>query len=357
MPKITGYYAQWFESVDELDTKHDGTVFDANDGHREYTRQFLVRVVDKRLGPLAVCTAQFLPRPWSSYQSKDGLEWDIRALAQQISAKQDDGDWAQWTVTVKYSTRMPPGGIPQNPGWPAGPDGVGGHQKGAANNPELEPPEERWEMLEVHRAWPVDLDGKAFVNTASVPLNPAPAVEVGMPVYVLTRNELNFNYDTAAKYSFAVNSDTIFGGAKPGMVRLRPPVATKQFKGDYEYWRVTYRFEIFVPFVADFGDGERVIQKDWQPVYLNMGLQELKLLPKQGGGFEYRPNPIYSVGGQTISEPVFLNALGTRKESQTVKDKDGVDQQVILPEFIYRRVYRSLPFKKLIEGGLDQKVP
>lgn len=353
MPKVTGYYAQWFDEVEELDTEHTGTVFNALDGHREYVRKFLVRVKDKRLGPLAVCTAKYLPRPWSSYMSKDGLEFDLRALAQEIDASQPDKtDWAMWVVTVKYSTKMPPGGIPTTPGWPTGPGGVGGHGKGAANNPEMEPPEERWESVEIQRAWPVDLDGKTFTNTASVPLNPAPTVEVGMPVYVLTRNELDFNYETAAKYSFAVNSDVIFGGAKPGTVRLRPPVAVKQYKGDYEYWRVTYRFEIFIPFKADFGDGEVVIQKDWQPVYLNMGLSELKIRPKEGGGLGWQVVPIEAPGGRTISEPVFLNAVGQKKDP--VVDKDG--NQVVRPEFVYRRVYRSLNFKRLIEGGLGEKL-
>lgn len=353
MPKITGYYARWFDEVEELDTEHTGTVFNALDGHREYTRLFLVRVKDKGLGPLAVCTAKYLPRPWSSYMSKDGLEFDLLAKAQEISATQPEKtDWAVWHVTVKYSTKMPPGGIPTTPGWPAGPGGPGGAGgKGAANNPEMEPPEERWESIEVQRAWPVDLDGKAFVNTAGVPLNPAPTVEVGMPVYVLTRNELFYNYETAAKYSFAVNSDKIFGGAAPGTVRLRPPVAVKQYKGDYEFWRVTYRFEIFVPFKADFGDGEKVIQKDWQPVYLNMGMSELKIRPKEGGGLSWQPVPIVGPNGTTVSEPVFLNAAGQRKDPVEV---DGL--QVVQPEFIYRRVYRSLSFKKLIEGGLGEKL-
>lgn len=353
MPKITGYYARWFDEVEELDTEHTGTVFNAMDGHREYTRLFLVRVKDKGMGPLAVCTAKYLPRPWSSYMSKDGLEFDLLAKAQEIDASQPDKtDWSVWHVTVKYSTKMPPGGIPQTPGWPAGPGGPGGAGgKGAANNPEMEPPEERWESIEVQRAWPVDLSGLPFVNTAGVPLNPAPTVEVGMPVYVLTRNELFYNYKTAAKYSFAVNSDKIFGGAAPGTVRLRPPVAVKTYKGDYEYWRVTYRFELFIPFKANFGDGEQVIQKDWQPVYLNMGLSELKTRPKEGGGFHQIPVSIKNPDGTSIAEPVFLTLLGERKAAETVNGTE-----IVKPEFIYRTVYRSLSFKKLIEGGLGEKL-
>lgn len=353
----------YYESVDELDTGRRGTPFNAL-GDRDYTRKFRVVTRNRYLAPLAVCAAPTIPKPYSAYQSGDGLEYDLLAVCTSLSAEQEDGDYCKWIVTATYSTQMPSGGPPDVPGYAAGPgaamgEGQGSGQnqgsgRGAANNPEDEAPEIEWDFETAQRALPYDLDGLPYFNSARMPLTPAPMIDLAYPVLVYTRNELIFDRDTASKYSYALNSDK-FLGADPEGCQCLPPKAKFTFRGTSGYWKITYRFRFNVLrdkqvlFVRDGkfqliqGEDKRILES-WQPYFLDCGTMKIQRV--NGRPNFDTPIPI-TKGPRSITNPVALDGRG--QEAVPVVANDGTKS--IIPTFLKYRSYRTLPFVDLFKKG------
>lgn len=346
--------------IDEL-PERSGTPFNAY-GAREYARRFLVQVTDRRMATVSVCLAPGLPLPWAFYVSQNGVEFDTQALMIRMSAEQQDReDWQFWVVTCLYSTEMPNSGQPDIPGYP-GPGGTAGPNQGAANSPDLEPPEISWDYEIVQMAVPFDREGNAFTDATGTPYSPPPVFEIAHPVLTIVRNELSFDIRKAKEYAYALN-DRPFLGEIRGRVQCLPPRAVQMFKGPLVYARVTYKLRVFTVFeelqnlpqnrrpnVFKRGwklsvDGPLALSLinnlTWQPVILNAGYNIiddsdpfsptfLKAVPRRP------PNR-----GAAFSTPQLLNENG-----------GPLDTTLYNPMYHQYEVYKYKDFKDLLVKGL-----
>lgn len=325
----------FFFSCDELFAGRGGTPWTAT-GERNYVRRYRVIVKDKNLSEVDVIRCPGLPIPGSFFVTSNSF--DLLAFVASIDAKQEhEDDWQNWIVEYKYSTRPPPGGFPTND----------------PNKPELEPPDMEWDSDVVHYSPRWDLDGNLFRNRANQPFKPAPQFQRGHTVLAITRNELGFNAALAARYNFAVNSDT-FLGALPGTVQCQPPKAKMMFRGNIRYWRVSYRLKF--GYLIDKEEGIRIIKPDgteitkddtdfqmgddgtpvgmrkWQPRLLNHGTLA-RWYP--GGPAERAP----CMDHMTVRD-VDLDRFGMKA------------LEFERPVFIKFRMYRAMSFASLIVQGL-----
>lgn len=360
---IVNWSVALLQPVEELPFQRDGTGWNAK-GPREYVRKFLVMVTDKTLTAAEVCYAPGIPLPFAPFVSIDGKTHDIAAFNVHTSAAQpDQKDWQRWIVTCQYSTDMPAAGQgSSSQGTPA--------QNQGQNNPELEPPEIDWDFEVVQHALPSDLDGKAFLNSARMPFSPTPTFEQAFAVLVYSRNEMVFNRKAAAEYAFAINSDR-FLGAAPGQAQCLPPKAHMVTKGQWTYWRVTYRIrfrddEDVVEFLAGPnplapGFGPQTIHtkrspRTWQPQFLDQGLCQLTPIPFSspiGGSpllgvvdedsLPKEPVPIRK-RNVPISQPVCLDGSGKEAKQDPKTGK-------VTPVWLKFRVYKEKPFAKLLMRG------
>lgn len=350
-------------NVKELPYGRTGVPFDATSTHRNYLRRFRVMVNSPLAGPVTVCFAGDIPRPFSPY-STDG-ESDLLALCIGIDANQEhDNDWQSWIVNCKYSTDVPLTG----PYDFLSPDGQGGDQ----NNPEHEPPEISWDWEIEQRALAKDLDGKPIVNSATQTFTPAVTFEIGHAILNYTRNEVFFDAKRANKFCYVTNSD-VFLGCPPGTVLCYPPRASRVFKGKMNYWKVHYKFR----FGRQLEDGTF---ETIQPVLLDQGMcrlvngKEKQFVKVVGGGALgallgaganvpiLEPVPILGRGGIPITQPVMLDGKGQPARGKWVKVQVPVpigpggallmvDQELkFTPEPVYLpfRIYRKEKLNKIL---------
>jgi hypothetical protein len=319
-----------YVSVDEVFGDRTGVPFNAF-GPRQYTRRFRVVVADKAAGEVAVCYAPGIPRPFALYFNSEQTEWDPFALLIRLSATEENkDDWQSWIVTCEYSTEAPPNGQPDAPGYPSLGTGAAG---GAANNPELQPPNVGWDYHEQARVFEKDLDKKVVVNSANQRFTPVPTVESGYYVLTIERNELKFDRVKAEKYAWSLNV-TDFLGAKKGQVQCYPPIARQQYLGTMKYFRTTYRLRFVPP------DKEA-----WQPEILDQGLCKIEQ-DKNSPNFG-RPVPIIR-GPHKVTQPVLLNGKGD--EGDIIIRPFGVFEPV--PVYLKFKAFKYEDFAKLLEGGV-----
>ncbi len=328
--------------ADEVFKSRGGTPYSASDLHRDYARYFRVIVTKAQVGSNGVC--QYVVDnfdgvgPYALYQSADSLEWDELALCIKISAEREsEDDWANWIVSVEYSTR-----IPDN-----GPDfvGLGWDGIGSQNNPELVVPEIEWDYEIINKAPAADLDNKAFVNAARQPFKPAPSYEYAHPILVIKRNQLTFDRATASKFAFAVNGD-VFMGADPGSAQCFPVRAKKKFMGTYGYYACVYRIRFAEPLPSVFAAlipaaAAKDMDSFEYDFRLNEGFCTLQSNPLNPFDFG-KPVPILGPGGTPIPQPDLLDLAGQR----VAPDALGVRK----PEFIKFRIRRRQTFAPLLAG-------
>jgi hypothetical protein len=342
-------YEAWFEGdAQEIDTEREGTPFSV-DNVREYIRRFRVIAKDKRMGPLSVCYCNGIPLPWSFYMTAGGLEYDTQARAVRFEAAQENpDDWPNWIVTVTYSTQLPPGGVPTFPGDPRGPGGAGRQRspKGSQTEPELEPPEISWDEDIIRYPLPRDLDGKAFLNTAQLPLAPAPMFDFPYNTLTVARNDVKFDPNAMLEYAMSYNSDT-FMGAPPGCAQCLPVKSKLTHKGTIWYHRSIYRIR-FVPniLIQDtvFGDSKhRLTWKEIESTFLNAGSKQVST--KEGKVVTWKG--VIGADGHPINEPMCLAEDGTQLHPNDLRDK------IRMPYWLEFRVRESKEFKKLFARGLQ----
>lgn len=329
----------YFVSCDEIWEGRSGTPFDVS-GNREYIRRFRVVARFKSMEALAVCLCPGLPLPGSLYviPGPEGMNlpstaFDLRALAINYNARQEnDDDWQNWTVDVKYATFMPPGGFP-------GTYGGSATSPGAQNSPELEPPDIEWDYEVVQIAPFRDLDGIAFKNAAEDLFDPAPQFPVAYPILSITRNELEFNAYKAALYAFAVNKE-VFMGCEPETVQCLPPKAKAVFRGLDRYWRVSYRLK-FSYLIDDPTDGDYKLGTNGQPT----------------GMRKFQPQIINEgTRAREVSggKPTLALTLDSGLPTKRLLDQEGLLKPLgEKPEFVKFRMYRRLSFTDLIVQGLS----
>lgn len=346
-----------------------GTPFSAGQ-ERDYSVKFLVRVKDPRMGPIDAAICPGVPKPYAIYVALDGYEFDTLAVVTNIQAERRyPDDWTDWVVTVTYSTNLGAAGPPTELGWPAGAvvpnPNPGGGGNNARENPEFERPSISWDWEETEEPALQDLNGDDYINSAGQRFVPAPTFPVARAVLVLSRNELNYNRNTATSYANCVNEET-FLGAEPETVLCKPPKAEEQFKGGLAYWRVTYRFVFNVPdpdlrhrnkrptIGAIYAPPLVIRLKSWQPLIMDAGMmqrraQDAVLNP---GKLE----PIIVPGGQA-SEPVCLDLTGRQLEPEFVGPEPppggvAAGQKKIVPRYIYFRQYPKVSFRTIFRDGV-----
>jgi hypothetical protein len=335
----------YFGGIEEI-FDAEGTPFDAS-MVRTYQRRFRVLARFTTMGPGTVCSCPGVPMPYAPYVPGRGLEWDVYARAVRISARREraqENEFVPWIVTVDYSTQMPDGGpIPPSQvqlGWSA---------QGAQNNPWNEPPSLEWDP-ETETTTPLaDRDGKPFLNSAGQPMYPAPAVQEGVAVLVVTKNK-QFNTlfqvrQYIEKYSHVVNADYFVGGV-PGQVLSLPPKAVEVYRGPLRYWRITHRLKFkkgpagwlgwlqnVAGWIANQGAGAFGTET-WQPKMLDAGFYQFR----QGWFGTDRTTlvPIFR-GGVQVSQPVPL--------------RDGKPAAPGQETFLMFRYYPQESFADLIPTG------
>ena len=271
--------------ANEIMGSNEGSIFDATDIYkREYTKTFRVRVLDPRVGPETVCRAPGIPAPYTPYFSAGNYEYDLSAVVAGISAKKEnEGDWQNWLVTVKYSTEI---SNKADFGYPSSKDK-------ASNNPELEPPILDWDFEVTKEALPVDLNSRPFINSAGDLYNPPPLIDIARPVLNLQRNQLNFNAVAAQQYAFALNSK-MFLGQYPYTAQCYPPKATQKQLGGLIYWRVHYKIRFKNLTSVRTWDS---IKRKYVPI--NRAKDEVKFVNSITDGYGFFGNPYTQDPGKT----------------------------------------------------------
>lgn len=101
------------------------------------------------------------------------------------------------------------------------------------------PDQRTWSFDTSQEEISTDKDGKPIINSAEQRFAQPLMEEMDDPVLVVVRNQPNFDYAEAYRYSRATNSDQFYG-ADPGHVRMMI-TGDEQHAGSWDFWRVTYR--------------------------------------------------------------------------------------------------------------------
>jgi hypothetical protein len=227
-----------------------------------YVRSFLVTTDDSGESTFTVRVADGVPRIGDAYAGAGG-EVDGTAFAVRILVRAY-GDWPYtWVVTVEYSSRWQP----------------------EEEDPLDRPAEIDWDSATVARPIEADRTGARIANSAGDLFEPPVETERTRLGLTITRNEPEFDTDTALDYVGAVNSDEWFG-QEEGTVRCRRISGRRQWERGQEFYRVSYSFEID--------------PQGW--TYSPMDRGKHKLV----GGARV---PI-TRGGQPVTEPVLLDGIG-----------------------------------------------
>lgn len=330
----------WWLKTTELSTGRGGVGRNAL-GPLEAVRLFRVLVkpeYSRQVSQFLVAGAPGIPYLWSPYVSFEGGEFLSILPLVRIEAAQEDngeGETIAWLVTCTYTNDLGPI-QPQTPG-PNDP----GSPNSSQNNPEQEPPEIEWGGETMQRAFPTDLNGSPYVNSAKAAFQPAPTIEIGFRTLTYTRNELNLKVEEHKQYSYALNSDEFFG-YPAGRVQCYPPVARGVYRSRF-YYRVTYKFRFFpelpvirVKVAGDNNNPVVMARPDWQPHILDVGT--VKLVEKQaGGGFL---QTALRAGMGNVTQELPLDGNGKRAEIGA--------NGAFTPLFLKFNSYPSKPFAVLM---------
>lgn len=361
---------------DEMFQQREGDSY-SYDNTRNHVRYHKVVVRYKEMSEISVCLCPDVPKPGTFYEPPavlvgvggvpaGAIEWDTQAFLVRQSAKQlDENDWQVWVVKSEYSTNV---GTKRT-------DSPGDSSK----DPTLELADVSWDFEETTEVKHYDLNGSPFWNQAKQNFNPPVPYPVAYPVLNISRNELNFNFNKAQQYAFALN-DAKFLTAPRGCVMCLPPKATGKNQGPFRYWRTTYKLKfralqanggyilpklnvlIPQPIVVPRPDGTLAIStiyfpsKDdqnfadsWQPLAINQGYYRLG--GSRAGDFasvKGKPVPIF-VHGHHATHNMLLDEKGDCP--QTRPDWRGdVEPPIWYKQFI---THRYASFAALLVKGLS----
>ena len=348
------YPADLFYSVDEI-PQRSGRPY-SKDGHAEYNRKWRVRARLKGLGPLVVCTAPGIPRPGAFYiAATEGVyEYDTNCLLTDLRADEqpNNDDWGDYTVSAVYSTKLPTGGSASRPGSPSHP--------ATRENPTLEWPTIRWTFQDIEIPRYQDLDGIPITNSAGQALDGGAVMRrYSCKVLTITRNEPSFDSDKAARYANSLNSKP-FLGYQRWAVKCGAPTAEARWKGDLQYWSVTYQLtfhpkDIFQleqvgglsihPKTAANRSGDFYKWANtWQAMRVDAGTRQYTG-PLDRGAMLLDTNSTQQIflTGRPVHDPVLLNGKG--------KQLLSADEPDMLPYYCVFRIYPEYDFTDLINRG------
>lgn len=353
MPEIVNN--RFFAACDEVFIEgRDGTALDVS-GDREYKRYYLVMVKMKEISAFQVCLCPGIPALGSVYVHPNQIQYDALAQAARISAKQQvNDDWGNWIVTVEYTTKVPEEGIS------ALYTIQGARPQDIQDRPWLDPVKMDFGSEIQHEAPPHDRRQKAFLNSAEMPLTPAPSFEIANSTVTITKNLRVWDADLQDKYAFALN-DRLFLGREAGMAQCLPPDVKQASRGRQKYYRGVFKVRLkrldpisYTVVLSSGGstttsttttststtprEGGTIVTiqppplprppivrgwRTWQPRLLDNGMMER--VPVSGPGqpgddpkFSYRD--IWGSSGRPVSSPVLLDGNGRR---QTARDENG----------------------------------
>lgn len=218
--------AQVGTATERFQVRSSGSTWDGQQFNRTYTRSFNVVFDSKHDGPKAARNASGIPSLGDRYVNSDASETDIGAVCTSKNVKQtSDKDQLHWIVTCQYSV-LRSGTDPQS---------------GAKENPIERRAEWNWQSEEFTRIADVDNEGDPIDNSAGWQFDPPPEIDDARVILNVVINQGAFDHLEAKEYSNVVNDDT-FGGHEAGDVMCKPITAEHVWEGEYEYFRVTYRF-------------------------------------------------------------------------------------------------------------------
>lgn len=269
---------------------------------RDFNRSFLVVVDDPLDGPDTVMTAvanQFGVVEGAAYESGNDSVPGSRCKGMSARPTDAENDALHWDVIVSYSSSV--------------------DEQDQEENPLNRPPDIQFDGEEfqrpVEKALNEDGDLVAITSSAGEVFETPVEMDDSRPVLVITRNEASPNWALWTTYSRPVVNSDMFMGNPPGTVKTKPIRAQLQIEGVYEFWRVTYRFEVnpetWVKEILDQGTYERFAE----------GVDNNPLIEK-----------FVDKDKQPVSKPQLLNGEGR-------KLPDGQP-----PKFLKFKVYPELPF-------------
>lgn len=346
-----------FESIEELFDDINGTPFNSG-GPRTYVRRFRVLVkktyddnpavrqhrTANLAGPVAICQCPGVPVPYAPYIPYRQEEWDLKALAVNISAARElKDDHQSWIVTVTYSTEMPPGGPTY------GQTVMPWHAAGNQSNPWQLPVVKEYET-ESYTEYPLhDLDGRPFLDSAGRPFNPTIPVVRGDRVLSLTRNERATTYESPARPAYEYSSNTVsILGSPPGYAYCLGSRAQQCWLGSTEFFRVTYKIVLRKKKTA--ADGTVTPAFNPQKV-LNAGMYQRAFLFGVVPGVP-KIIPIIKFG-MPVSGPVLLDENGFEQTNmRDIQDPvTGENYNEPSPTYRYFKVMEQTDLTQLLLPG------
>lgn len=234
------------------------------------------------------------------------------AVVQGKSASLVSGTQRVWDVTVAYGVQT---GDPDQ-------------DRNQVPNPLLRPVRRRSGTVLVERFLDKDLsssalqpDGKPFLNSANVPLDPPQSITIPHVIATFIRNEASYSLSAQLQYAGRVNSAQ-FGAIPQYHCRCNRMDGVEMWETDPDgntlrYWEVTYEFE-YSPY-------------PWHPLErLNIGYMQRDTPTSE-------LTPCVDDDGNQVTEPCLLDALG----KQIKQPSAGVETY---EEF---QVYRFADFNSL----------
>jgi hypothetical protein len=195
-----------------------------------------------------------VPDMFDSYVTDTSI--DTQALVISKSARETPDNPFRWEVEVNYSSAA------EDP-------------EQAAENPLDRPAIYKWTSEASKDPLQEDTEGNAVTNSADMPFDPLPEVDVANRILTIVRNEETFDPDDKDQYTYTLNQNEIFN-QPAGQGRLEPIEGEEQFENGIKFWRVTYTIKF------------RKQPKTWQIWLLDQGPCELiddewvKVIDKNG---------------------------------------------------------------------------
>jgi hypothetical protein len=332
-----------YVSVDELFDGRTGSPWNM-DGHRDYTKRYRVVVKIKEASAILVAAAPGIPQPGSRYVSGNNVEYDLLAIVTGYECRpENEGDWQNWIVEVKYSTRTPPGGKTD---------------RSSQNNPENEPADIQWDSESLQTSPIQDMEGKPYLCSNQLPYSPPPTFDSPFPVLTISRNELSFDLNLADYYTNALNDASFLGWPK-GRAQCLRPNATQKHRGTLRYWRVTYK----IRFRRKYPTGNSTdppfktfdgVDDTWQPRILNAGLMEINPFydpdaPESEKKNNSKWRHMIGWGGKMTATPFLLDKNGLRQT-----DVDGNGE--LIPTYKTYKEYPYANLTKLLVTGVGRPI-
>jgi hypothetical protein len=277
--------------------------------HRTYTQTYEV-TTDDPADDVTVAGAAIdpssgerIPRLGDLYPSDDA------AVVVSIVPSQSSESPFCWVVSVEYDTqpKVPEAQQPTLTSPPPPPPSSEDNGKQGVDRPENplgKPPVWKFGFEKTTEVAQRSLFGARlpFTNSAGLPFDPPPTVEVGRPTVTVTWNVAAVNFDRLDDWKDSVNSTTWWGKA-PRTWRVINVEATSNFENKFYFWTITgtlaYKPETWDLQILDCGYAEKLFVDPnnagspiwvWQKIKDPWGQEATEPVPLDGNGRKLAAN-------------------------------------------------------------------